>query len=55
MSEWKPIDTAPRDGRPILVCRGDRVFIVRRWDDGADAGWSLDVGGLDIAFFIPQN
>ncbi len=56
MSEWKLIDdNTPRDGRPLLVCRGDRVFIVRWWEDGQDSGWSLDVEGRDMVFLVPEN
>jgi hypothetical protein len=37
MSEWQPIETAPKDGQPILVWRDSGVHIMRwriRRDDG---------------------
>lgn len=42
MSEWKPIETAPRDYRKILVCRrfpGDAQIGIDRWCTEANAWW----------------
>ena len=33
MSEWKPIETAPQDGTPILVCGLHLLPAVVRWID----------------------
>lgn len=39
MADWKPMDTAPRNGTPILVYINERgikgVYMVE-WDDGSD-------------------
>ncbi len=41
MSEWQPIETAPKD-RPILVfCRGGFGRQIVEWNE-EDAGWSSD-------------
>jgi hypothetical protein len=37
-SGWKPIETAPRDGAPILLDIGLSQAVVGVWDDGAE-GW----------------
>lgn len=43
MSEWKPIDTAPKDGSDILVCQspdqdweGEGMLAVVNWEPDAD-------------------
>jgi hypothetical protein len=39
MSEWQPIETAPRDGTRILVSDADGFMIVAFWfADGWDDG-----------------
>lgn len=27
MSEWKPIESAPKDGKPFLMCNAGGVFV----------------------------
>jgi hypothetical protein len=61
MSEWQPIETAPKDGRAILLLPlHGFTATVGRWDDrytrqwhalvaGEDANWS-DLGGRDPIF-----
>ncbi len=49
MSEWRPILTAPMDGRCILVCRrGDQRCEIARYDRKRDC-WVADFvgGGLE--------
>lgn len=45
-SPWQPIETAPRDGTPILVFYGERIgmdrYYVRYWDRG---DWATDKEG----------
>lgn len=45
MTFWKPIETAPKDGRAILVYAPGRFYLsplycVAQWHD--DAGWCID-------------
>jgi hypothetical protein len=47
--EWKPIDTAPRDGTPVELCRaGGPVYeiAVWRWNAGCEL-WFTMATGLD--------
>jgi len=40
MTAWQPIETAPRDGTPLLVIEGV-VQNVAVWRDGIRPGWCL--------------
>lgn len=44
MGEWRPIETAPKDGKLILVCvAGSKETVsVGYWDDG-EREWTDDV------------
>lgn len=40
MSDWQPIETAPRDGRPILIWQPDKAYQPQRnYDD-----WRYAIG-----------
>lgn len=64
MSEWQPIETAPKDGRSILcfipLSGGCDRMLVLRWDDGKFLGepaqWKTDVHsfvGFDPTHWMP--
>ncbi len=39
MSNWQPIDTAPKDGRRVLLCNLPVSWIyVGHWDDDEECG-----------------
>ena len=47
MSEWQPMETAPRDGTAILGCVKEGITSIKwmEWDfDGCD-GWYLSIPG----------
>ncbi len=56
MSEWQPIETAPKDGTPILVCvRLSSAYAyhsVVEWMDGI-GWWNGDVFPENITHWSP--
>lgn len=52
MSEWKPIETAPKDGSPVLAFFGPRHIEGVFWDD-APGVWCFYSDG-DITFPYKQ-
>ena len=41
MSEWQPIESAPKDGRPIIVTNGVDIDKAEwaQWHPDMDGGW----------------
>lgn len=47
MSDWRPIETAPRDGTRVLVSFGARGVHAVAWEEPAHSGfeiWCVDDG-----------
>ena len=43
-TEWQPIDTAPRDGTPILTVSPSGLDVAEWWDRGEDSCWMARFG-----------
>jgi len=48
MSEWQLIETAPKDGRPILVCEQYGFSCVARWLKKRWTPWMPMMPGWEI-------
>jgi hypothetical protein len=60
MSEWQPIETAPKDGAEILVCElfgGSMISVPARWKDGrwrlVWVSWSDESDEIDPSYWTP--
>ncbi len=57
MSEWQPIETAPRDGTEILTYRSVGLMAVATWLDPWDAGsdWTVTDGAqlIGVTHWMP--
>lgn len=52
MGEWLPIETAPRDGSPVLLVNRAKNIAVGMWlSSGHWAGWVLRGGSEPNTFF----
>lgn len=61
MTDWLPIESAPRDGTPILATNGNYLYALQRcvvvfWDDDEDEkeGWHtpFDAVGAEPFLFL---
>jgi len=47
VSEWQPIETAPKDGREVLIRSLDLGLVVVYWDE-IDCSWGTGFGRLPL-------
>jgi len=45
MSKWQPIETAPRDGTPVILC-SDRTVAIGSWNPEGDS-WVDENGDIE--------
>ena len=53
---WQPIDTAPKDGRYVLVCDEDGIYIAsyqETWIDGRNWRIQIDEGCVMPTRWMP--
>ena len=62
MGDWQPIETAPKDGRRILVTCEGRVFIATyasgwtpEWVDEGSGYWDASMDSIDYAHFFATH
>ena len=51
--EWRPIDTAPKDGSRVLLSEGVLVHVGRWRGNRSFGSWGLETPGLVVVKFDP--
>jgi len=53
MTDWQPIDTAPKDGQPVLVCEPNGWRCVARFELGRWLPWMPTVVQCEPTHWMP--
>lgn len=54
MGEWRPIESAPKDGTPILVGRVGSRFVQKAWWNTDPQVWERDIAAC-WSVFTPED